>query len=100
MELNANNSAQAVVFLEAAAPYDLGDPPQLQLGTLYPVYIRGQAQLCLLYTSCASARRAVMSTLRLVICFFGLAGAGAAISVSYTHLDVYKRQIENRSASM
>jgi hypothetical protein len=34
-----------VVFLEAAAPYDLGDPPQLQLGTLYPVYIRGQAQL-------------------------------------------------------
>jgi predicted Zn-dependent protease len=45
MELNANNSAQAVVFLEAAAPYDLGDPPQLQLGTLYPVYIRGQAQL-------------------------------------------------------
>ena len=45
MELNANNSTQAVVFLEAAAPYDLGDPPQLQLGTLYPVYIRGQAQL-------------------------------------------------------
>ncbi len=45
IELNANNSAQAVVFLEAAAPYELGDPPQLQLGTMYPVYIRGQAQL-------------------------------------------------------
>ena len=45
MELNANNSAQAVVFLEAAAPYELGEPPQLQLGTMYPVYIRGQAQL-------------------------------------------------------
>src|SRR5271154_6113595 len=45
MELNTNNSAQAVVFLEAAAPYELGDPPQLQLGTMYPVYIRGEAQL-------------------------------------------------------
>ncbi len=44
-QLNANNSAQAVVFLEAAAPYDLGEPPQLQVGTMYPVYIRGQAQL-------------------------------------------------------
>ena len=45
MELNANNPTQAVVFLEAAAPYELGDPAQLQLGTMYPVYIRGQAQL-------------------------------------------------------
>jgi serine/threonine protein kinase/tetratricopeptide (TPR) repeat protein len=45
MELNTSNSAQALVFLEAAAPYELGDPPQLQLGTLYPVYIRGEAQL-------------------------------------------------------
>ena len=44
-ELNANNSTQAVVFLEAAAPYELGEPPQLQVGTMYPVYIRGQAQL-------------------------------------------------------
>jgi len=33
------------VFLEAAAPYELGTPPQLQLGTLYPAYIRGQAHL-------------------------------------------------------
>ncbi|MGA8233019.1 MAG: protein kinase, partial [Candidatus Acidiferrales bacterium] len=45
MELNTNNSTQALVFLEAAAPYELGQPPQLQLGTMYPVYIRGQAQL-------------------------------------------------------
>jgi serine/threonine protein kinase/tetratricopeptide (TPR) repeat protein len=45
MELNANNATQALVFLEAAAPYDLGKPPQFQLGTLYPAYIRGQAQL-------------------------------------------------------
>jgi serine/threonine protein kinase/Flp pilus assembly protein TadD len=44
-ELKANNFTQAVVYLEAAAPYELGQPPQLQLGTMYPVYIRGQAQL-------------------------------------------------------
>jgi eukaryotic-like serine/threonine-protein kinase len=45
IELNANNPTQALVFLEAAAPYELGKPPQFQLGTLYPAYIRGQAQL-------------------------------------------------------
>jgi serine/threonine protein kinase/tetratricopeptide (TPR) repeat protein len=45
MELNANNPAQAVVFLEATAPYELGEPPQFQLGSMYPVFIRGQAQL-------------------------------------------------------
>ena len=45
LELNANNPTQALVFLEAAAPYELGQPPQLQFGTMYPAYIRGQAQL-------------------------------------------------------
>jgi len=45
IELNANNPNQALVFLEAAAPYELGQPPQLQVGTLYPAYIRGQAYL-------------------------------------------------------
>jgi eukaryotic-like serine/threonine-protein kinase len=33
------------VYLEAAAPYELGDPPQFQVGTLYPAYIRGLAYL-------------------------------------------------------
>ena len=45
IELNTNNAAQSLVYLEAAAPYELGEPPQFQLGTLYPAYIRGQAQL-------------------------------------------------------
>jgi serine/threonine protein kinase/tetratricopeptide (TPR) repeat protein len=45
IELDGNNSNQALVFLEAAAAYELGVPPQLQLGTMYPAYIRGQAQL-------------------------------------------------------
>ena len=45
LELNANNATQAIVFLEAAAPYELGQPAQLQLGTMYPAYLRGEAQL-------------------------------------------------------
>ncbi len=45
IELNANNAAQSLVYLEAAAPYELGEPPQFQLGTLYPAYVRGQAYL-------------------------------------------------------
>jgi serine/threonine protein kinase/tetratricopeptide (TPR) repeat protein len=45
IELNANNAAQSLVYLEAAAPYELGDPPQFQVGTLYPAYIRGLAYL-------------------------------------------------------
>jgi len=45
IELNSGNSAQALVFLEAAAPYELSEPPPTQAGTLYPVYLRGQAHL-------------------------------------------------------
>jgi eukaryotic-like serine/threonine-protein kinase len=45
IELNAGHSAQALVFLEAAAPYELGTPPPFQLGTMYPVYMRGEAYL-------------------------------------------------------
>jgi len=45
MELNTNNSTQAVMFLEAVAPYELGSPPPFLMGTMYPDYIRGLAQL-------------------------------------------------------
>jgi len=45
MELDTRNPAQAVLFLEAAEPYELGWPPQLPVPTMYPVYIRGQAYL-------------------------------------------------------
>ena len=45
IELSQSNPSRALVFLEAAAPYELGTPPPLQLGTLYPAYLRGQAQL-------------------------------------------------------
>jgi predicted Zn-dependent protease len=45
IELNDGNSARAVESLEAAAPYELGEPPPFQAGTLYPAYLRGQAYL-------------------------------------------------------
>jgi hypothetical protein len=45
IELNRGNSAQALVFLEAATPYEFGQPPPMQVGTLYPAYLRGQACL-------------------------------------------------------
>jgi eukaryotic-like serine/threonine-protein kinase len=45
-ELNKGNSSGALAFLEAVAPYELGSPPPYSsLGTLYPVYLRGQAYL-------------------------------------------------------
>jgi eukaryotic-like serine/threonine-protein kinase len=45
IELNASQAAQALVSLEAAAPYDIGSPPPFQVATLYPAYLRGQADL-------------------------------------------------------
>jgi tetratricopeptide (TPR) repeat protein len=45
MDLNSGNSAQALESLETAAPYELGEPPPFQVGTLYPAYLRGQAHL-------------------------------------------------------
>lgn len=45
LDLDANNPAQARESLEAAAPYELGVPEEFQLGTMYPVYIRGAAYL-------------------------------------------------------
>ena len=47
IELEGANPSQALVFLEAAAPYELGEPPPTSPGTLYPPYLRGQAQLML-----------------------------------------------------
>ena len=35
----------AIELLHAAAPYELGYDATLQLGTMYPVFVRGQAYL-------------------------------------------------------
>ena len=43
--LGSQKPADAVVALEAAAPYELGVPTPYQAGTIYPAYIRGDAYL-------------------------------------------------------
>jgi hypothetical protein len=40
VELSRGSASQAIEFLQATRPYELGGP-----GTLYPVYVRGQANL-------------------------------------------------------
>jgi tetratricopeptide (TPR) repeat protein len=45
IELKKGNSSQSLALLEAPAPYELGEPPPLQPGTLYPAYLRGLAYL-------------------------------------------------------
>jgi hypothetical protein len=45
IDLAKGNSAEALVSLEAAAPYEQGQPPQAQFGTLYPAYLSGYAYL-------------------------------------------------------
>jgi len=41
----AAHAEESISLLEAARPYELGLPPQLQVGTLYPIFVRGQAYL-------------------------------------------------------
>jgi eukaryotic-like serine/threonine-protein kinase len=43
IQLSRRNPARALILLEAAAPYELGNPSPF--GNLYPIYLRGQAYL-------------------------------------------------------
>jgi len=45
IELQKGNLSDAFGALEVAAPYDLAQPSPNEIGTLYPVYLRGQAYL-------------------------------------------------------
>jgi DNA-binding winged helix-turn-helix (wHTH) protein/tetratricopeptide (TPR) repeat protein len=45
IEMKEGNPAQAIIVLENVAPYELAGPISPQVGTLYPVYLRGQAYL-------------------------------------------------------
>jgi len=42
---NSGHADESISLLEAARPYEMGLPPQLQVGTMYPVFMRGQAYL-------------------------------------------------------
>jgi Flp pilus assembly protein TadD len=44
-DLQQNRPSQAIDTLQAAAPYELGQPAQMGQATLYPVYVRGEAYL-------------------------------------------------------
>jgi hypothetical protein len=50
IELSEGNSSQALVYLEAAAPYELG-----LVQNLYPAYMRGQAYLLAHHGTAAAA---------------------------------------------
>jgi eukaryotic-like serine/threonine-protein kinase len=54
IELDRGNPARAIELLHAASVYELGGPPPIS-GTLYPVYVRGQAYLLLKRGSDAAA---------------------------------------------
>ena len=43
--LGSRNPAAALDILQSASVYELGQPPPFQLGTLYPIYVRGEAYL-------------------------------------------------------
>ena len=53
--LSNQKPADAIVALEAVAPYEFGTPPPLQVGTIYPAYIRGDAYLAM-HDGAAAAR--------------------------------------------
>lgn len=43
IKLREGDAAQAIALLKSVEPYELAEQPSLQLGTLYPAYLRGQA---------------------------------------------------------
>jgi tetratricopeptide (TPR) repeat protein len=45
MELNRKQPDRAIALLQSASPLELGEAPPLQLGPMYPVYLRGEAYL-------------------------------------------------------
>jgi tetratricopeptide (TPR) repeat protein len=45
IDLSRDKPESAVKLLQAAIPYELGEPPPFQVGTLFPAYVRGQAYL-------------------------------------------------------
>jgi len=57
VEINRKNPVKAIQILEAATPYELGNPVPSPTfgGTLYPVYLRGQAYLLMRQGSPAGA---------------------------------------------
>jgi hypothetical protein len=45
LEINRNRARKALEILDTSAPYELAQNEPIQLGMMYPVYLRGQAYL-------------------------------------------------------
>jgi eukaryotic-like serine/threonine-protein kinase len=45
IELQRHEPVKAIGLLHPSVPYELADPPPFSAGTMYPVYLRGQAYL-------------------------------------------------------
>jgi tetratricopeptide (TPR) repeat protein len=45
LEINGKNAAKALTILETSAPYELAQNEPINLGMMYPVYLRGEAYL-------------------------------------------------------
>jgi eukaryotic-like serine/threonine-protein kinase len=45
LELNRGNAERAIALLQATGAYEQGEPTPFPLGTMYPVYVRGEAYL-------------------------------------------------------
>jgi serine/threonine protein kinase/Tfp pilus assembly protein PilF len=43
--MHRHDTPRAIEFLKVASEYELGDPPQFQFASMYPVYVRGTAYL-------------------------------------------------------
>jgi len=56
--LQRHDPAQAIAILHSSVPYELADPPPFSAGTMYPVYLRGQAYLALAQVTRTSSENA------------------------------------------
>ncbi|MGA7365312.1 MAG: serine/threonine-protein kinase [Candidatus Sulfotelmatobacter sp.] len=56
--LQRHDPAQAIAILQLSIPYELADPPPFSAGTMYPVYLRGQAYLALARVTRANSANA------------------------------------------
>ncbi len=45
IQLDRNNPQKALDVLQQASTFELGEPQQFQFGTMYPIYVRGEAYL-------------------------------------------------------
>lgn len=81
IEMAHARPAEAIRRLETAAAYELASPPPFQLGTLYPVYLRGEAYLASGQATAAAAEFQKILSHRSIVMNFPL-GALAELGLA------------------